>query len=112
MGGAHQSGLAAEQMSAAGDVQHQAMRRILGDHGGEAAEILHHLQKQGGIRLGPVNDGAQGRRSRPRIGQGQAGFQTRTRRRRINGGQTQGAADLLDQDDRLRRYVADARPTP
>ncbi|MNR00748.1 hypothetical protein D3C85_1165320 [compost metagenome] len=40
--GLHQLRLAAEQMGAAGHVQHQAMRRVQRDHGGETAEILQH----------------------------------------------------------------------
>ncbi|MNX81424.1 hypothetical protein D3C86_1131110 [compost metagenome] len=95
----HQARLAAEQVGAAGHVQHQAMRGIQGDHGGEAAEILQHLRQQGVVGVGAVGDDAQGRGSRSRIGQGQAGGQPRPRRRRIDGGQPQGALDLFDQND-------------
>ena len=100
MRGAHQASLPAEQMGAAGDVQHQAVRRVQSDHGGETAEILKHPCQQGGVRFGSMGDSAQCGRARLGIGQGQAGREARSRCRRIDGSQPQPALDLLDQNDR------------
>jgi hypothetical protein len=96
----HQSPFAAEQMGAAGDVQHQAVRRIQRDHWAEAAEILHQPGQKGGVRLGPMDDGAQGGRPRPGVGQGQTRGQACLRRRWIDRRQPQRALDFFDEDDR------------
>ncbi|MNE03632.1 hypothetical protein D3C80_961410 [compost metagenome] len=113
--GLDQVHLAAEQMGAAGHVQHQAVRRVERDHGGEAAEILQHLRQQGGVGVRAVGDGAQGGRPRSRVGQGQTRCQSRLRCRGIDGGQPQRAFDLFDQNDgrgAIRRRVSLLTPQP
>ncbi|MBD3573023.1 hypothetical protein EJ082_08605 [Brevundimonas diminuta] len=95
-------------MGAAGHIQHQAVRRIERDHGGEAAEILQHPSQQGVVEVRSMGDDAQGGGPRPRVGQGQAGGQSRLRGERIDSRQPQRALDLLRQDDGrriLRRRV-------
>lgn len=69
----HQCRLAAKQVSAASYVQHQAVRRVQSDHGGEAPKILQHSRQQGRVGVRSVGNSAQGRSPRLRVSQGQAG---------------------------------------
>ena len=101
--GAGQTFLAAEQMGAAGDVQHQTVRFVQRRHRAEAAEGVPHPAQQGRIARLVMRPGVQMRNLRPRIRQRHAGRQPQRQGFAVQRGQAQGVGRLVDQGERTLR---------
>jgi hypothetical protein len=100
---AAQRKLTAEQMSAAGDVEHEAVRRIEADQRRVAVAPVGDDIEQPAVRRRIAGGDDKGGKHGAGIGERHAGPQAETLRRIVHGHDALGALDRLGDDDRLIR---------
>ena len=99
---ARQCLLAAEQMGAAGNIQHQPVRRIERDHRREAVAEVGQPLETVLLGLGTVRHRQQPGHARLRVGQRHAGLETERQRILVQRVQPEGAALAGNEDERRR----------
>lgn len=101
--------LAAEEMSAAGDIEHQAGRRIERDQRGVAVAPIGDRRQQALVCLGIGLGDGKPRMARAGIGQRQSDGEAKARGGIIQRGDAQRALDLVRNDERDSRVPSRRR---
>lgn len=105
--------LAAEEMGAAGNVEHETVRPIEADQGGVAITPVSQMIKQHAISRRIVVHGDQGRHADAGIGQGQTRHQAVVQAPLIDMGEAEGIVDPAQDDERQISWPgAKGRPSP